>query len=413
MLHKIISTSSLLTGNYTLSSIGNLCGTKAINAAIAPTAGQGVIAQLRNNLKQLDKLLADNNLSADNVIRTQIFTKNLTKAKEIETELAIYYGGKTPAFSIIPQPPAFGEDCLIEILISELTPKRINNNLSILEFEDMEWAFFSGITPRGGIVGPYAESVDVFQHANTLLEENGFSFGEVARTWIYQKDIITINGEVGENYQNMNNARADFFKSLSFKIGNPNSELWNEKVPPASTGIDMHDGSILLEGVAVRTKNKAVKGYPVSNPFQTNPFEYHQAVLQKAAEPGKKAPPAFSRGFSVVNPKGETEWISGTAAVTGEKVRYLGDTQRQTLLAIKNMQRVAEQRKMTLDQFFSTRAYIAKPKGYTQADFEEARDIAYDIVKKKFPNTPTIFVNANVCRVDWLFEIEAWVGSIN
>jgi enamine deaminase RidA (YjgF/YER057c/UK114 family) len=414
MLNKLIAITTLVPCNITLSSIGNLCGSKLINVAIAPTSGKGVIAQLRNNLAQLDAILERNNLSTDNILRTQIFTKNLKEAEQIQTELTFYFGGKTAAFSIIPQPPAFGEECLMEVQISELIPNRINNNISILKFENTEWAFLSGVKPTKTVIGPYNEATSVFQQANVILEQNGFSFGQVARTWIYQKNIIAVDDSIGENYQNMNNARAAFFKDLSFKIGNPDAKSWNGKVPPASTGIDMADGSILLELVAIKTTDPSVQGQPVTNPFQTNPFKYHETSLQLGEDKKTQAPPAFSRGFSVITPRGETLLVSGTASVEYEAVIHKGNVAKQTELSILNMKRVAEQRNMSLEQFFSTRAYIAKPKKpkrYSQKDFEIARDTAHDIVRKNFPNTPCLFVRANVCRIDWLFEIEAWAGA--
>lgn len=412
MLNKLVALQSILSGNITLTSTGNLCGSKLINTSISPTSGKGTIAQLKNNLAQLDAILEKNNLSTDNVLRTQIFTRDLQEAKEIYNELVAYYGGMPPAFSIIPQPPASGENCLMEVQISELTPVRINKNLSILQQDNMRWAFLSGITPDEEISDTYEGAKNVFEKAQQLLEAHGFSFGQIARTWIYQNDIIGYAPDGKQHYQCMNDARAKFFENLLFKIGNPPTDKWNEKVPPASTGIDMAAGSILLEGVAVSTSDSTVLGYPLRNPFQTNAFDYEQAVLQEGVAE-KKAPPAFSRGFCVDTPEDSTVFVSGTASVEGQDVIHVGDVAKQTELAILNMLRVLNERGLTAKDIFTLRAYVAKPKHYSDADFQNALKITTSIVRRIFPDTPCTFTQANVCRPDWLFEIESMAGTTN
>ncbi|MEI7941747.1 MAG: Rid family hydrolase [Candidatus Riflemargulisbacteria bacterium] len=413
MLNKLVSLQPIPSGNITLTSTGNLGSSKLINAAITPTSGKGTIAQLKSNLTQLDAILKKNNLSTDNVLRTQIFTRDLQEAKEIYNELVAYYGGMPPAFSIIPQPPAYGEDCLMEVQISELTPKRININLSILEQENMRWAFLSGIMPNEGITDTYECAKNVFEKSQQLLENNGFSFGQIARTWIYQDDIIGHAPNEKQNYQCMNDARATIFKDKTFQIGNPSTDKWNGKVPPASTGIDMSPKNgtpILLEVVAVSPKATNIMGYPLRNPFQTNAFDYEQTVLEKGfAE--TKAPPAFSRGFCVDSPEGSTIFVSGTASVEGQDVIHIGDVAKQTELAILNMLRVLNERGLTAKDIFTLRAYVAKPKHYSDEDFQNALRIATSIVKGIFPNTPCLFTQANVCRPDWLFEIESMAGT--
>lgn len=413
MLNKLVALQSILSGNITLTSTGNLCGSKLINTSISPTSGKGTIAQLKNNLAQLDAILEKNNLSTDNVLRTQIFTRDLQEAKEIYNELVAYYGGMPPAFSIIPQPPAYGENCLMEVQISELTPKRINKNLSVLEQDNMRWAFLSGIMPDEGITDTYDCAQNVFEKAQRLLQTNGFSFGQMARTWIYQDDIIGYAPDGKQHYQCMNDARAKFFENIRFKIGNPSTDKWNEKVPPASTGIDMSPKNgtpILLEGVAISTTDQTIMGYPLSNPFQTNAFQYNKAVLEEGVAE-KSAAPAFSRGFDVDAPEGSTVFVSGTASVEGQKVIHIGDIAKQTELSILNMLRVLNEKGLTAKDIFTLRAYVAKPTHYSDKDFQNALEIATSIVRRMFPATPCLFVQANVCRPDWLFEIESMAGT--
>lgn len=412
MLNKLVALSDIFIANKSTFSTGNLGSIPIYNCALAPRSEGNTIDQLISLQLQLNNFLVSKHLTSENVLRIQIFTKDLSQAKEIEASLNHFFNGKLPAISIIPQPPASGEDCLMEVQVSELLPTRINKNLSILEQSNMRWAFLSGITPDEGITDTYEGAKNVFEKAEQLLEAHGFSFGQIARTWIYQNDIIGYAPDGKQHYQCMNDARAKFFENIRFKIGNPSTDKWNEKVPPASTGIDMAAGSILLEGVAVSTIDSNVLGYPLRNPFQTNAFDYEQAVLEEGVAE-KKAPPAFSRGFCVDTPKGSTVFVSGTASVEGQDVIHIGDVAKQTELAILNMLRVLNERGLTEKDIFTLRAYVAKPKHYSDADFQNALKIATSIVRRIFPDTPCVFTQANVCRPDWLFEIESMAGTTN
>src|SRR5947208_160429 len=77
------------------------------------------------------------------------------------------------------------------------------------------------------------------------LEQAGFHFNQVVRTWIYERDIVAMemarSATPRQRYQILNDARRQFFTE-----GNGGQPFtFSHDLPPASTGIGMVDGTFV------------------------------------------------------------------------------------------------------------------------------------------------------------------------
>ncbi|MFZ5801586.1 MAG: ARMT1-like domain-containing protein [Candidatus Omnitrophota bacterium] len=120
----------------------------------------------------------------------------------------------------------------------------------------------------------------------------------------------------------------------------------------------------------------------------------------------KKSPPLWSRAMSLLVgsdqeglPDYEMVMISGTASTRGQEVMHVGDPVKQTLFMIESVLLMITQRGGSLRDVPQLRVYIKRP-----GDYEEIKAA----IDSKFPDIPITFSFSDVCRTNWLVEIEAF-----
>jgi len=101
--------------------------------------------------------------------------------------------------------------------------------------------------------------------------------------------------------------------------------------------------------------------------------------------------------MTLLAPGYEMAMVSGTASTKGQKVMYPGDPVRQTLYMISSVELLLQQRGASLRDIPQIRIYIKNPEHYA---------VIRSVIEKKFKNVPALYVIADVCRPDWLVEIE-------
>lgn len=359
---------------------------------------------LKRLFRQADEALLQNGCDKGSIVKQVIFLKNLSDedaCRKIVQDRYLY-GNITPATSYVVQAPVNGKSVSLEIIAvpqdKGVKVIRIDPYLTIVEKEGIRWAHVAGLEPRAGIEDAYEQATDILNRMRKLLEDNGFSFENVLRTWIYQGNITAYDKDGGQRYNKLNRARWELFENtdsgtrINFWSGFPMREIGKGMVRyPASTGISMNDGSFVMECLAVSDPGKTLDIMPLTNPRQREVYEYTGQVLKG------RYPPLFSRGVSVTIGNDRMVFVSGTASIIDEK-SIGNDAREQAIKAVENVSLVLNDGLATLNDVAQLRVYIKEPK-----DYEEVKKI----ITARFGNTPRIDVIAGVCRQDLLVELEA------
>ena len=216
----------------------------------------------------------------------------------------------------------------------------------------------------------YAQTLLLFRKYIALIGEKGLALEhDCIRTWLYVSDI-------DNNYSGVVRARNDLFKEHG---------LTRETHFVASTGID---------------GKSPAKGAVVSMDFLTLPDAKDIRYLHAPdhLNPTHEYGVAFERGSLVSFGGSRTVLISGTASID-EKGRILheGDVLRQAGRLLENIAALLAEGGMTLSDIRHFIVYL--------------RDIAdypalHEYMAARFPATPSVIVNAPVCRPGWLVEME-------
>ncbi len=238
------------------------------------------------------------------------------------------------------------------------------------------------ISDVGAHVVAEAEGLDradqsrvVFEAAGEMLAENGLSFTDVVRTWVYLDDILSW-------YDDFNKMRNALFQ----RVG-----LMGDEAPtfiPASTGIEASNPwglSCALDLLAVR---RSADGGPalrmLSNPRQSEAYSYKSA---------------FARGACVDEGDVNHIYVSGTAAIDGEgRSVCIDDLDGQVDYTLRNVEALLAEANAGLADL--AEATIFFEHGVADEDIRRALETT------ELASIPAVVVRADVCRDDLLFEID-------
>jgi len=229
-----------------------------------------------------------------------------------------------------------------------------------------------------------------FKTLQQLLDETGFKISDITRQWNYIEGILTIK-ESHQNYQSFNDARTKSYR-----------DHFRERGYPAATGIGMKAGGVLIEYIAI--KGNTFKNVPIDNPVQIPAHKYHQDCLKGLPTGNRKTTPKFERGRYVSLQGEEIIFVSGTAAISGEKTADPGDAEQQTRITIDNIDRLVSEDNLAKNnipsgdlKFNYLRIYVKEKK-----DFKKVREIC----NNRYGNVPIVWLQADICRDDLMVEIE-------
>jgi enamine deaminase RidA (YjgF/YER057c/UK114 family) len=209
-----------------------------------------------------------------------------------------------------------------------------------------------------------------------LLEQEGYSFRDVARTWFYLRDIL-------DWYGPFNAVRNAAFRKLGLMGRNGDGAI------PASTGIEGRNargGWCTLDLIAAQ-------GRP-GTPFEMQ--RLHNREQNEATEYGS----AFARGMAVTLGNCRYFFVSGTASIDdhGSTV-HVGDFEAQTRHTLTAVSALLEGAGAALPDVRQATAFLKNP--LDLRSFERIADRA------GLSGVPMVTTVADVCRDDLLFEIDA------
>lgn len=293
-------------------------------------------------------------------------------------------GGPAPALSLVEQPPA-RERQLCEVqacaLVSPGSIPVVSRNLEKLppgcsgrsvEAGGVRHLFLAGVT--GGSSGDRSvftdQAAEMFLNAEQVLRREGLSFRDVIRTWIYLKDIDS-------DYSDLNLCRREFFAAHDVRPAPASTGIRGAVHPPDRVcGLDLraiaHDGS-----VEVRT--------------------IHAPTMNEAPAYGSD----FSRGTRLTFQDRAVLYISGTASIdTAGRVVSPGEIEGQVDRMLVNVSALLAGQGATWRDLVSAITYLKDPR-----DMEAFRRVCRRHgLSERVPNTICV---ADVCRPEWLCEMEA------
>jgi enamine deaminase RidA (YjgF/YER057c/UK114 family) len=247
----------------------------------------------------------------------------------------------------------------------------------LVERFGIKFLYLSGIAKPAegkapGASDPRLEAEGMFAEASRILGQQGMSYTDVVRTWIYLSRILSW-------YDDFNQVRNRAYQRLG---------LQPERLP-ASTGIEGDNSSgtaCIMDLLAVQGSQD---GYPciqaVSNPMQSEAYEYGSA---------------FSRGMRVEEKDVVSIYASGIASVDEQgRTAHVGDERKQIERSLKNLEAL-------LKQAGATPADICRTTVFFQAAVDPE---AFHEVRKGlgYPQLPAVYVRADICRPELLFELDA------
>lgn len=240
-----------------------------------------------------------------------------------------------------------------------------------------EWgryALLKGVMPDDISASAYEQSISAFQAVEKELGENGFEFADVVRTWIYADGII-------DWYADFNRARNEFFTLRGVY----------ERYVPASTGIgwtNAKGAKLVLGAFAARAKSQgSVECEALPSPLQCPALEYGSG---------------FSRAAEVRTPAWKRVVVSGTASILpgSHEVAHVGDIDAQIACTMNAVEAIYRSRGMTFADVSGALVYL-KEERY-RGNWEK-----WLSAHPEYPREHSRAIVADVCRDEWLFEIES------
>ncbi len=337
-------------------------------------------------------------LTPNGCVRAVVFAKiennsdycsKLSIIKELFRER---FNGSLPALSLVAQEPLATaltiECCFVE-----------GDNFRVEYHQNGTYVVGKGykeIVVGGVMHDPINASIKeqsevVFSKIASILKGENCPTERIVRQWNYIEQI-TCQKDGEQNYQLFNDARSQFYTTGT----------WSEIGYPAATGIGTTSGGIVVDFNAIIEGDCDIK--PIDNPLQIAAHDYTKNVL--LGEKTAKTTPKFERAKSVTSAKDRLIYISGTAAIRGEK-SLLSNAAEQTLLTMENIDHLISIENQELFKVANAgkvsysylRAYIKYP-----TDFEAVRDKMNELISSEIP---VIYLYSDVCRDELLVEVEA------
>lgn len=297
--------------------------------------------------------------------------------------------------NLIAQPPLtckiIVEVFLFNPLIWTAAPIIVGANSAII-FKHKNSEIMVGNVQSNENIVCKAKAEKAFNNLKDIFREVNFPIHSIVRQWNYLEDIVGFEGDK-QKYQEFNNVRSAFYGNNFENTGYP-----------AGTGIGMNRGGIIIEFVAV--KSKEAKTLAIDNPGQIAAHSYSKNVLigEKCV---LQTTPKFERAryFELHNKK--LIFISGTASIVGEKTVGVGNPIKQTETTIQNIQLL-----YSTEILHKLSEKELRPKyGHARVYVKRRKDFAAikKTFKKHFGNLPVVYIVADICRYDLLVEVEGKV----
>ena len=305
----------------------------------------------------------------------------LEREASIEKACREYFGGVMPMITCVAQKPVDASLTAEVLYLMSDGWVEYNEDYLVIHTEEGTELLTKGLHfPQEGDTGVQARKV--FGRLGEILEAEGFKVNEIVRQWNYIENITGISEGI-QNYQLFNDARSAFYGSADWRNGYP-----------AATGIGCSAGGVTVSVYAVKDAEKISK--PINNPIQVPAHKYSEKVLKEGRDVVKTTP-KFERARLL----GDTVFISGTAAIKGEKSEISTDPRLQSEAAIDVIEHLVAPGNIFPGcprfRFEAIRVYIKR---------EEDIPAIVSTISNHWKDVPMFFLMADICRPELLLELE-------
>ena len=280
---------------------------------------------------------------------------------------------ETCTVSYIQQPPLDNSKVAEWIYLqrgTEVIPNADELRSTVIRHNGYEHIWTMGMTTGEG--SSYGQTEHLLVEYAKLLEGYDMTLEDnCIRTWFFVRDVDT-------QYKGLVVARWENFTLHG---------LTPETHYIASTGIG---GNPADPKALIQLGCYALKGF---KPEQQR-YLYAATHLNRTSEYGV----TFERGTLLKFGDRNHAIISGTASINmNGEVEHVGDIEKQTRRMWENVEKLLEEAEMTMGDAAQIIVYLRDG-----SDYETVRSM----FQKKYPNIPTVFTLAPVCRPAWLIEME-------
>ena len=225
---------------------------------------------------------------------------------------------------------------------------------------------------------PAEQARRAMERADRILKANGLAYHDTARTWFYLEDILSW-------YSEFNQTRTALYQGFGLCPG-PSDDRWRF---PASTGIlaDSTGGAACtLDVLAVAGSGRGAATVEfLRNPHQQEAFRYGSS---------------FSRCAIIRGAGEDLVEISGTAAIDEQgRSAHLGDIRAQVRCTLGKVAALIQPAGATLRDIRAATIFLKDGK-----DADATREVLAEMGLERLP---AVWVQADVCRDELLFEIDA------
>jgi enamine deaminase RidA (YjgF/YER057c/UK114 family) len=395
--HSICKTSQAGIGY----SVVELNDVRHVFAAAVPRGGATLRQQADDALRTIEAAIRDEG-ARNSVVHQAVFVADVSLIDECRQIIREFYGPELPVTSYIPQRPCDGNLLSIEALgigrgKGNFEIERVSEQLVVARHNGIAWIHAACNATHPSHDGVYSQTNDAFQSLEKLLISQNVHFDQVIRTWLYLGGIVENDGPI-QRYKELNRARSDFYRDISF-IPDRLPDAFHGAAYPASTGIGIEGCGISLSAIAISTDRKDIIAVPLENPRQKAAYEYSAGYSPDS--------PKFSRALALSCGTYTTIFISGTASITDSETRHIGDVAAQTNETLDNIAALIDERNLarhglpglgtSLDGIGIVRVYVKR-----QEDYPLVRQVC----ENRLGELPIIYAIADVCRPELLVEIE-------
>ncbi len=358
---------------------------------------QDLNSSISDCLRQLQKYLIERDLSSKDVYKIIMFLDHNSQGSHVNHIQQLIDQIKKELHEELLVIPLFQAPLECELLMEvyyQAGPgwKRsfhLHETGSVIVFSSNDLSVATGFsTSNSG--DSKKDAGQAFKTLQELLDQTGFEISDITRQWNYIEGILDTRDH-HQNYQTFNDARTRFYQ-----------DHFRERGYPAATGIGMKAGGILIEYMAIR--GQKLKNLPIDNPLQIPAHKYHQDCLIGLPTGDRKTTPKFERGRYVSLRGEEIIFVSGTAAISGEKTSNPGDAARQTWITIDNIDRLVSEDNLAKNKIASGNFEF----NYLRIYVKETKDLikVREICHYRYGDVPIVWLQADICRDDLMVEIE-------
>ena len=359
---------------------------------VRPSQDEGDIEEQAQSIyRSLFQAMETHGVTPSDLITKKVFFSNVDRQFQKWTSIRDdVYGGLEdrvedgPAVTFLHQPPCHpGRQCELQgyAIVSTGADPLVVRSLEglpglasgkVVEYQGQRHIYVLNLTGNGApdnhldFVG---QAGQMFDRAEAGLAGEGATFRDVVRTWIYIADLE-------RDYDAFNPVRTAFFNRHEVRR------------IPASTGIQV--------ATFPWTRGCTMDLYALLADDSVGVEVMRSPSMNEAPSYGS----SFSRGMTVRSGGRTVAYVSGTASIdTQGRVAHVGDIEGQVHRMLDNVESLLGAHGAGFNDVVTAITYLKQP------DFLDAFHKVWDErgVPADIPNTVSI---ADVCRPDWLCEIE-------